>query len=450
MSTDPGFLWLGEKHKEALAGLKYAIVENKGIFAMTGDVGTGKAMLINALIQSLEDDTLAATIYDPSLSVIEFFNMVAAAFNMGETFESKGQFLIRFKQLLNKAFVRKQKILLIIDEAQGADAELLEEIRLLSNLEEEHTIPINIFLVGQTEFIETLKEYRNRALKQRISIIYQLEPFTLTETEAYVRHRLEVSGAETSIFSSDAIKEIFDFSGGYPRLINIICDNALLSGYIKKILIITADIINECREELRISSLNVEEDSHDSVDEIESKLKVSVKQRSGDYSINESESKHKVSDIQKDTDNSYGDESEPKPEIPVIHQEESPGHRKTPNLIKEKRLYKRFKELLMKEKRLYKRFPTKLPLELKAITSSKIRVLLVETKDISAGGAFIYTKEASYIPDDTKFIIDSFYPKKSTIKLKRLKQLKNCMGTVVRSNSEGIAICFNRPVELFV
>ena len=118
--------------------------------------------------------------------------------------------------------------------------------------------------------------------------------------------------------------------------------------------------------------------------------------------------------------------------------------------MKEKRLYKRIKRLLKKEKRLDKRFSVKLPVKLEAITSSRKRVFLAETKDISATGAFIYTKDASYIPDDSQFIIDSFHPKKSTIKLKRLKQLKNCMGTVVRSTSEGIAICFNRPVELFV
>ncbi|MGD9082383.1 MAG: PilZ domain-containing protein [Desulfobacterales bacterium] len=104
----------------------------------------------------------------------------------------------------------------------------------------------------------------------------------------------------------------------------------------------------------------------------------------------------------------------------------------------------------MKEKRLYKRFSAKLPIKLEAITSSRRRVLLVETKDISATGAFIYTKEASYIPDDTQFILESYYPKKSAIKLKRLNQLKNCMATVVRSTSEGIALRFNRPVELFV
>ena len=104
----------------------------------------------------------------------------------------------------------------------------------------------------------------------------------------------------------------------------------------------------------------------------------------------------------------------------------------------------------MEEKRLYRRYSAKLPVKLEAIASSRKKVFLVETKDISTTGVFIYTKEASYIPDDTKFIIDSFYPKKSTIKLKKLKELKNCMGTIARSTSEGIAIRFSRPVQLFV
>ena len=104
----------------------------------------------------------------------------------------------------------------------------------------------------------------------------------------------------------------------------------------------------------------------------------------------------------------------------------------------------------MEEKRLYRRYSKKLSVKLEAIASSRKKVFLVETKDISTTGVFIYTKEASYIPDDSKFIIDSFYPEKSTIKLKKLKKLKNCMGTIVRSTSEGIAIRFNRPVQLFV
>jgi len=254
MSTDPDFLWFGEKHKEALATLKYAIVENKGILALTGDVGTGKTTLINALVQSLGDDTMVATIYDPSLEVMDFFNIVSVAFNMERTFDSKGEFLIYFKRFLKKVRERNKKVLMIIDEAQRISSELLEEVRLLSNLEDEHIRLLNIFFVGQNEFVDTLKEYKNRALRQRITIRYHIEPLTLSETGAYIRHRLKTAGASRPIFTVDAIHEIFSFSKGYPRMINIICDHALLSGYVRGIRDIEKDVIRECKEELKIST----------------------------------------------------------------------------------------------------------------------------------------------------------------------------------------------------
>ena len=168
MSTDPAFLWLGEKHREALAVLKYAILENKGVLALTGDVGTGKTTLINALLESLGKDTVTATIYDPRLDVLDFFNTIAAAFKIEGTFDGKGKFILKFMDFLIKTHERNQKILLIIDEAQGINEDLLEEIRLLSNLEAEYTRLLNIFFVGQNEFIDILQKYENRALRQRV------------------------------------------------------------------------------------------------------------------------------------------------------------------------------------------------------------------------------------------------------------------------------------------
>jgi len=253
MSTDPHYLWLGEKHKEALAMLKYAFYGNKGVLALTGDVGTGKTTLINALIKSLGKDDLAATIYDPGLEILEFFNIIADAYNMDRTFDSKGEFLIHFKQFLKKARARNQKVLLVIDEAQRIYHELLEEIRLLSNLEEKHVRLLNIFFVGQNEFIDILQENKNRALSQRITINYNLEPLTPSETKAYINHRLKVAGAKAPIFKSETIHEIIAFSRGFPRLINIICDHALLTGYVKEVKIIDTNIIMECRKELLIS-----------------------------------------------------------------------------------------------------------------------------------------------------------------------------------------------------
>jgi hypothetical protein len=182
---------------------------------------------------------------------------------MGKTFEGKGQFIIHFREFLRKARERKQKVLLIIDEAQAMEAELLEEIRLLSNLEQEHIRLLNIFFVGQNEFVDILQEYRNRALRQRITIRYHIEQLTLDETEAYIRHRFRVSGTEAPIFSSGAVDEIFAFSGGYPRLINIICDHALLSGYVQELDTIHAHTIRECREELLISRKSSKYPVHD-------------------------------------------------------------------------------------------------------------------------------------------------------------------------------------------
>ncbi|MBW2491611.1 MAG: AAA family ATPase, partial [Deltaproteobacteria bacterium] len=253
MSTDPDFLWLGEKHREALAVLKYAILENKGVLVLTGDVGTGKTTLIHALLKSLKEDTITATIYDPRLEVLDFFNTVAAAFEMGEVFESKGKFTLKFTEFLTRAHKQKKSVLLIIDEAQGINENLLEEIRLLSNLETEYTRLLNIFFVGQNEFIDILQKYEYRALRQRVSIRYHIDPLTLNETAAYITYRLKIAGTEAPIFDSGAIDEIYIFSDGYPRLINIMCDYALLSGYVREIQVIKADLIRECREELLVS-----------------------------------------------------------------------------------------------------------------------------------------------------------------------------------------------------
>jgi len=260
MSTDPAFLWLGEKHREALAVLKYAVLENKGVLALTGDVGTGKTTLINALLKSLGEDTITATIYDPRLEVLDFFNTVAAAFKIEGPFDGKGKFILKFIDFLIKTHERNQKILLIIDEAQGINEDLLEEIRLLSNLESKYTRLLNIFFVGQSEFIDILQKYENRALRQRVAIRYHIEPLTLNETAAYIKYRLEVSGTTAPIFDSSAIDEVYFFSGGYPRLINIMCDHALLSGYVREVHVINANLIRECREELLVSKKTSEND----------------------------------------------------------------------------------------------------------------------------------------------------------------------------------------------
>jgi len=252
ITTDPQFLWLGEKHSEALATLKYGIMENKGFLLLTGDVGTGKTALINQLIKMIDVAAIVAKIPDPGLSSLDFFNFLAGECKIKKKFESKGAFLIYLKNFLHKAYAEQKKVLLVIDEAQRLNHDLLEQIRLLSNIELQNRKLINIFFVGQPEFNEMLREDRNRAVRQRISVNYHIKPLSEAETRKYVDHRLKIAGATQKIFGQDAIREIFAFAGGYPRLINIICDHALLTGYASDLKQIDKKVIKECERELQI------------------------------------------------------------------------------------------------------------------------------------------------------------------------------------------------------
>jgi general secretion pathway protein A len=253
ISPDSRFLWLSEKHKEGLAAFKYAILEEKGFLLLTGDVGTGKTLLINAFAKMSGVETLIATIPDPDLDIMDFFRLLAEEFKMNKAFFSKGEFLIQFKHFLLESYGSDKKVLLIIDEAQRLNHELLEQVRLLSNIEMDHGKLINIFFVGQCEFNEMLIEERNRAVRQRIGVNYELKPLTASETTQYIRHRLMLAGALDDIFKPDAVREIISLSGGYPRLINIICDYALMTGYSDGLKKIGASVIKQCGKELHIS-----------------------------------------------------------------------------------------------------------------------------------------------------------------------------------------------------
>ena len=252
ITADPKFIWLGEKYAEALATLKYGILENGGFLLLTGDVGTGKTSLINCLLRDVGNRVNYATVFDPRLEVLEFFNFISAEFNFNKTFDSKGSFLIDFKRFLLDSYYQGKSVLLIIDESQRLEPELMEEIRLLSNIEMPHSKLLNIFFVGQIEFNQTLAEKRNRALRQRIRMRYNLDPLTEPEIKEFIFHRLRKAGSDREIFTRQAVQEIFSFSSGYPRLVNIICDSALVTGYAKDLKQIDAAIIRECAAELRI------------------------------------------------------------------------------------------------------------------------------------------------------------------------------------------------------
>jgi type II secretory pathway predicted ATPase ExeA/predicted nucleic acid-binding Zn-ribbon protein len=241
IDPDPKFLWLGEKHKEAFAKLKYMIKENKGAVCLMGEPGTGKSTLLNAVAHSFHNQILSAKILDPSLSERDFFNLIADGFEIDKSFNSGEDFFAYLRYFALDAFANAKRVVLIIDEAHRLNPRLLEQIRLISNIKKGDRFLINIVFAGQNEFGEVLNA--NRALSQTIAMNYTLQPLTEAETAEYIKHRLRVAGSETEIFTSSASAEIFHLSEGIPRLINIIADNALLSGYSSNIKKIGPEII---------------------------------------------------------------------------------------------------------------------------------------------------------------------------------------------------------------
>lgn len=251
ISSDPRFLWLGEQHKEALAILEYGIQENKGVIALSGDVGTGKTTLVNALMFRIRDDVIAAVVSDPGLEPMDFFCYVANLYGLTNRVDTKVEFLFHFMAFLKNASRQKKKVLLVIDEAQRIDANLLEEIRMLSNIEQSGGRLLNVFLVGQNELNAMLLKPENRSFKQRIATHFNLVPLTLDEIDDYIGYRLAVAGCGRRIFTGGAVGEIFKFSKGYPRLINAICDQSLISAYVKNSRKVTADMVADSAKDFR-------------------------------------------------------------------------------------------------------------------------------------------------------------------------------------------------------
>lgn len=250
ITTDPSFLWMGKKHREALSTLKYGVMDNKGFLLLTGDVGTGKTTLINRLVEDIQDRAYTAKIPDPGLSKYDFYRMVSQYFGLPIEVRTKSDFIEPFSRFLNDAYTEKKSVLLLIDEAQRLKHDLMEEIRLLSNLEHQDAKLLNIFFVGQNEFNEILMQPENRALMRRITITYNLDPLDPGETCEYIRHRLKTAGAGYEIFSSAAMEEVYAFSNGFPRQINIICDLAMFFASQVSQRTISRKIVSQCRERI--------------------------------------------------------------------------------------------------------------------------------------------------------------------------------------------------------
>ncbi len=251
MTPDPAFLYLGEAHQEGLATLVYGVRARKGFVMLTGEVGTGKTTLLHALLAQLDPSTASAFLFNPRLEPLDFFRVLFDELGIETVCHSKGDYLLALNHFLIERLRRDQSTLLIVDEAQNLSAEMLEEIRLLSNLETPTSKLLQIMLVGQPELEEMLKRPELRQLRQRIVLRFRLRPFGLRETAGYIEERLRLAGyTGKGLFRRSAVYRIQDVSGGIPRLINIVCDGALLAGFSRDLDALDGGVIDEVAQDL--------------------------------------------------------------------------------------------------------------------------------------------------------------------------------------------------------
>jgi general secretion pathway protein A len=232
LTPDPRFIYFTPSHTEVMANLHYGIESGKGLVVVTGDVGTGKTTILRWMMERLDRTVLVAYIFNPRLSVPEFYQHVATLLDV-QKWETKSELLLKLGRALESRHSRGLRTVLIVDEAQGLSAHVLEEIRLLSNFESNTAKQLQIVLTGQPELREVLNNPDLRQLKQRIALRCVIKPLpNVEETDRYITSRLLVAGAErTDVFSPEAVDFIFRCSDGIPRNINNLCDNALLAGY---------------------------------------------------------------------------------------------------------------------------------------------------------------------------------------------------------------------------
>ena len=234
ITPDPRYLFLSERHAEALAHLLYGVTEAGGFIQLTGEVGTGKTTVVRSLLAQTPKHAEIALILNPRMTAPEFLLTICEELGIGVQDSATGSLkdlVDILSQYLLRAHSGGKRVVLVVDEAQNLAPEVLEQVRLLTNLETNTQKLLQIILIGQPELRELLDRNELRQLAQRITGRYHLCPLTLEETAAYVRHRLRVAGATSDIFTPAALREVHRRSGGVPRLINVLCDRALLGAY---------------------------------------------------------------------------------------------------------------------------------------------------------------------------------------------------------------------------
>lgn len=234
VTSDPSFLFLSRVHKEAFSHLVYGIKERKGFLEITGEIGAGKTTLCRALLNQLDRNTKSAFVFNSTLPELQLLQVILEDFGLVLEKRNKAAMLRQLNNFLIEELSKENNVILIIDEAQNLKPSVLEEIRMLSNLETEKEKLFQIILVGQPELKNKLNSPSLKQLRQRIGVRFHITPLEKDEMAKYIYHRLRIAGAKDGEirFTEDAIDCIYRYSGGIPRLINMVCDKSLLAAYV--------------------------------------------------------------------------------------------------------------------------------------------------------------------------------------------------------------------------
>ena len=254
-SPDPRFLYMMPHTREALACLEYGISARKGFTVLTGEVGTGKTTLLRRALSSFSSRRVStAFVFNPRLDTLDFLEFVLTDFGIVPATRTKSGMLLQLNRWLIERFRMEETCVVVVDEAQNLSWDLLEEIRLLTNLETSSEKLLQIVLSGQPELEEKLRHPSVRQLRQRVSLWCRTQALTESQTHAYVAERLRIAGASWPLFSLEALDLVHRYSHGIPRLINLVCENALIVGYVEQIQQITPSMVEGVAVELELET----------------------------------------------------------------------------------------------------------------------------------------------------------------------------------------------------